>query len=185
MFAGKEDYGTLSSGYTRATRYYCGMGAEKPARKLDKSWAARRKKALALFDVGIRQSDVARLLKVSRQCVHNWFWQWQGHDGKPRDGRRSASGRKPKLTAEQLADVDAALRKGPREFGYGSDRWTLWRIAELIERLTGIQYHPSSVWRILRTLGWTLKLPPRREEPARRYVPREWAAPKPSADGQS
>jgi putative transposase len=129
-----------------------------------------------MFAVGQRQSDVARMLHVSRQCVHNWFWQWQGGDGTVRK-RRPGSGRKAKLGAEQLARVDAALRRGPRAHGYPGERWTLWRVASVIEKITGVHYHPSSVWRILRALGWTLQLPPVEEQPDRPYIPREWTPP--------
>jgi transposase len=73
--------------------------------------------------------------------------------------------------------VDAALRKGPRRSGFDSDRWTLERVVLVIERLCGIHYHPSSVWRLLRTMGWTLRLPARKEQGGRRYVPRQWTAP--------
>ena len=84
---------------------------------------------------------------------------------------------KSKLDAKQLATVDAALRRGPRSFGFTSARWTLWRVATVIERMTGVHYHPSSVWRILRTLGWKLRLPSKSDRRGKAYIPREWAAP--------
>jgi transposase len=87
------------------------------------------------------------------------------------------SGRKSKLDGKQLATVDAALRAGPRSFGFSSARWTLWRVAAVIEQITGVHYHPSSVWRILRTLGWRLRLPTKPDRKGKAYIPREWAAP--------
>jgi transposase len=131
-----------------------------------------------MFASGQKQSVVARTLGVSRQCVHNWYWEWRGTDGVPAKGqRRLGSGRKSKLDAKQLDAVDAALRRGPRSFGFTSERWTLWRVAAVIERITGIHYHPSSVWRILRALGWKLRLPPKPHLKGKAYIPREWAAP--------
>ena len=47
----------------------------------------------------------------------------------------------------------------------------------LLAKITGVRYHPSSVWRILRALGWTLRLPPRARRKKGAYVPREWEAP--------
>jgi transposase len=147
-------------------------------RKQARVWKARRDKAQQLFASGETQSMVARVLGVSRQCAHNWYWEWRGSDGAPGKGhRRLGSGRKSKLDAKQLASVDAALRRGPRSFGFASARWTLWRVAAVIERITGVHYHPSSVWRILRTLGWKLRLPPKVNRQQRGYIPREWAAP--------
>jgi len=142
-------------------------------------WKARRQKAEEMFAAGERQSTVARTLGISRQCVHNWYWQWQGGNaGTQERMRRSGAGRKRKLDAGQLAEVDAALRHGPRHFGFSGERWTLWRVAAVIERITGVRYHPSSIWRILGTLGWSLRPPADKERrPKTVYTPREWTGP--------
>lgn len=156
------------------------MRKQTSSSKSSRAWKERRKKAERLFASGERQAVVARILGVSRQCVHNWHRLWMGaRDGQPaRDGAsRSTSGRKPKLTPQQLAEVDASLRKGPRHFGYRCDRWTLELLAEAINRLTGIRFHPSSVWRILRSLGWSLRYPNRPPDRPRVYIAREWVPP--------
>jgi transposase len=146
-------------------------------RRDSRVWKTRRSKAEQLFAAGQTQSSVARTLGVSRQCAHNWYWEWRGSDGLPKGQRRLGSGRKAKLDARQLDLVDAALRRGPRSFGFSSARWTLWRVAAVIERITGVSYHPSSVWRILRALGWRLRLPLKSDRQGKAYIPREWAAP--------
>ena len=154
------------------------MTAKTLIRRGSRAWKVRRHRAEQMFTSGEGQSAVARTLGVSRQCAHNWYWEWRGSDGAPVKGRRRlGSGRKSKLDAKQLALVDAALRRGPRSFGFASMRWTLWRVAAVIERITGIHYHPSSVWRILRTLGWRLRLPPKADRRGTAYIPRQWAAP--------
>jgi transposase len=77
----------------------------------------------------------------------------------------------PRLTKAQLRQIDRALRKGPRAHGFGTDLWTLDRVATVIEAETGVRYHAGHVWRLLRdTLGWT------RQRPARRAVERDDAA---------
>jgi transposase len=49
--------------------------------------------------------------------------------------------------------------------------WTLPRVAEVIEQLTGVAYHPGSVWYILRNqLRWSW------QRPARQAVERDDAA---------
>src|SRR5206468_9547781 len=81
------------------------------------------------------------------------------------------AGRRPKLSSEQLAEVEAALASGAEANGYTTDLWTLPRVAEVIERLSGVVYHPGHVWYILRDqLGWTW------QRPARRAVERNDAA---------
>ncbi len=65
------------------------------------------------------------------------------------------TGRPPQLTGAQLRRVEQALLKGARANGYSTELWTLRRVAEVIERMTGVDYHPGHVWRILRGPGWT------------------------------
>src|SRR5262249_11259418 len=154
------------------------MPATRHPQSASHSWKALRGKAEELFAAGENQSAVARRLGISRQCAHNWFWQWQragaGEHGTP---ARSNVGRQCKLDGGQLAAVDAALRQGTQRHGFAGERWTLWRVAELIERVTGVHYHSSSVWRILRALGWSLRLPPAQRRKSSGYICREWTAP--------
>ena len=56
----------------------------------------------------------------------------------------------PKLSGDQLAEVEVELAKGAEANGYPNDLWTLPRVAEVIERVTGVSYHPAHVWYILR-----------------------------------
>ncbi len=129
----------------------------------------RRRKAAKLFAKGVPQAQVAHRLKVSRQSVSRWHqtWQEQGEQALVDAGR---AGRPPLLSEEQKARVDAQLRKGPGAHGYASELWTLARVAEVIEQLTGVRYHPGHVWRLLRELGWS------RQRPARRAVERDEVA---------
>jgi transposase len=46
-------------------------------------------------------------------------------------------GRPAKLSTAQLAKVEKALTKGAAANGYVTDLWTLPRVAEVIQRLTG------------------------------------------------
>lgn len=128
--------------------------------------------AVDLFEAGERLSkaEIGRRLGVSHQTVSDWHTAWSegGREALRAAGR---AGRRPKLSAEQLAEVEAALAVGPRGNGYATDLWTLARVAEVIERVTGVAYHPGHVWRVLREqLGWS------RQRPARRAVERDDAA---------
>ena len=97
--------------------------------------------------------------------------------------RRDAAGRagrppKPS-TAQQLGEVEHALASGAEANGT-TDLWTLPRVAEVIERVTGVSYHPGHVWYILRDLlGWTWQRPARRalqrnNAAIQRWVKRRW-----------
>jgi transposase len=121
----------------------------------------RRLEAARLFARGATQAEVARTFGVSPQAASIWYRRWRqgGEQGLWGAGR---AGRRPRLSPAELEAVDQALRKGPQAFGFDTDLWTLDRIAQVIERLTGVAYHPGHVWRLLRRLGWSLQRPARR-----------------------
>lgn len=127
----------------------------------------RRMAAADMFARGKRQVDVVSELGVSAQTASRWHRAW-------RDGGRAAlagagrAGRLRKLSDEQLAQVQAALAKGPRANGFATEMWTLARVAEVIETVTGVRYSQTQTWAILRQrLGWS------RQRPARRAVERD------------
>jgi transposase len=130
---------------------------------------ARRMRAADLFAKHVPQAQIARELGVTHQTVSDWHEKWRG------GGRRALraagrAGRMPKLTEADLVSVDKALRKGPRAHGYPTELWTLARVAEVIEKVTGVHYHPGHVWRLLRQMGWS------RQRPARKAMERDDAA---------
>jgi transposase len=118
----------------------------------------RRQRAARLFAAGEIMAAVARAVRVSRQSVSRWYGEWQ-HGGAAALRGAGRAGRKPKLDRAQLQRLDRTLRQGARAHGFATDLWTLPRVATVIERLTGVHYHPGHVWRILRALSWTLQRP--------------------------
>src|SRR5262245_6107276 len=109
----------------------------------------RRMHAADLFELGVIPAEVARQVGVSHQIVSDWraAWRRSGRDGLRGAGR---AGRLPKLSRDQLVEVERELIKGAEASGYPNDVWTLQRVAEVIERVTRVSYHPAHVWSILR-----------------------------------
>jgi len=127
-------------------------------------------RAAELFRRGRRPAEVARELGVSIQSASEWHRRWSA-GGKTALRAAGRAGRLPRVDAGQLAEVEAALLRGPTANGFPTELWTLPRVAEVIETVTGVAYHPGHVWRILRMqLGWS------RQRPARRAVERDDAA---------
>src|SRR5256885_6957844 len=139
----------------------------------------RRMRAADLFERGVIPAEIARQVGVSHQIVSDWYaaWRRSGRAGLRAAGR---AGRLPKLSQDQLAQVEIELAKGAEANGYANDLWTLQRVAEVIERLTGVSYHPARVWYILRhTLKWSWQRPARRaternDEAIARWVKQRW-----------
>jgi transposase len=150
--------------------------------------------AVEMFARGKRQVDVVSELGVSAQTASRWHRAWQ-------DGGRGAlagagrAGRSRRLSDAQLAEVEAALAKGPRANGFPTEMWTLARVAEVIERVTGVRHSQTQTWTILRErLGWSRQRPARRaverdDEAIATWVKREWPrikkAPGAAAPGSS
>ena len=139
----------------------------------------RRMQAADLFEQGITPAEIARRLGVWHQIVSDWrnVWRRSGRDGLRAAGR---AGRLPKVTREQLEQVEIQLAQGAEANGYPNDVWTLQRVAEVIERTTSVQYHPARVWHILRhELGWSWQRPARRaternDEAIHQWVKKRW-----------
>src|SRR5436853_5000417 len=139
----------------------------------------RRMQAAELFEQGVTPADIGRRLGVWHQIVSDWrnVWRRSGRDGLRAAGR---AGRLPKVTREQLDQVETELAKGAEANGYPNDVWTLQRVAEVIERTTGVHYHPARVWYILRhELGWSWQRPAHRaternDEAIQQWVKKRW-----------
>src|SRR3989441_13210888 len=80
----------------------------------------RRLRAADLFEQGVRPAEIARQLGVCHQIVSDWrnAWRRSGRDGLRGAGR---AGRLPKLSLEQLAQVENALIQGAAANGYPND----------------------------------------------------------------
>ncbi|MBI2843293.1 MAG: transposase [Armatimonadetes bacterium] len=133
--------------------------------------------AAEMFREGKSNTEIARKLGVSRKSVILWRSDWgaSGHDGL----KIGTPGRKSRLNDAQWRDIEKALLEGPRVHGYDTDLWTLKRIAGLIHKMTGVSYHPCSVWELLMRLGWSHQRPhrlakERNEEEIVRWKKEEW-----------
>lgn len=139
---------------------------------------ARRLKAARLFQQGHTQAEVARRCQVSAVSAMRWHRAYEagGVAALAPKGRR---GRKPQLTAVQLQAVERALLRGALAHGYRTDLWTLPRVARVIQKVTGVRYHPGHVWRILRRMHWSSQRPTTRarerdEAAVRRWIRGTW-----------
>src|SRR5262249_9937873 len=77
-----------------------------------------------------------------------------GLDAKPHPGR------KPLLRPEQWAQVPRLLLQGARHHGWPNDLWTADRVAALVKRHFGVDYHPEHVRSVLKErFNWSSHKP--------------------------
>jgi transposase len=135
---------------------------------------------MELLKQGLGLSEVARRVQSSVSSVHRWARTWKkkgsrGLDSKPVPGRPT------KLTAQQRRRLQKRLLQGAMACGFPNELWTLKRIAILIRREFGVQYHPSHLWRVLQSCGWSCQVPERRaiqrdEEAIAHWMRHKWPA---------
>jgi transposase len=109
---------------------------------------------------GQARKTVAQVLGVHPKTVSRWIRAAQhpgGLDAKPQPGPT------PGLTDADLRDLEGLLAKGAKAHGWHNELWTAARVARLIERHFGLDYHPEHVRKVLkRRLGWTSQKPRRK-----------------------
>jgi transposase len=119
--------------------------------------------------MGWRQRQIATAFGVSEGAVSQWLAQAR-HAGPEALKSRRRSGRPPRLSPAQQAQVLILLGQGATAFGFRGERWTCPRVAEVIRREFGVRYHPDHVSRLLDRWDWS------RQQPIRRARQRDEAA---------
>ena len=102
-----------------------------------------------MFRQGKCQAEVAHALGVSAVSASRWYALWSRGGRKALVGAGRA-GRLPWLSDDQLAEVVTALKEGPEANGFSTELWTLARVADVIESVTGVRYGTTQTWAILR-----------------------------------
>ena len=121
----------------------------------------RRRRAIELAKQGKGIREIARKVRASPGSVHLWIQDWKKH-GDAALVAKPVPGRPKKLTEKQLKKLEKLLLSGATACGYPNELWTLKRIASLVRREFGVQYHPSHLWRVLQACGWSCQVPERR-----------------------
>lgn len=136
----------------------------------------RRLEAARLLRTGkLSQAAIARDLGVSRAAVSQWAKTLQkGGVGQLR--RRHGGGVSGRLTAEHQRRLRQLLKRGAVAAGFETERWTLARVQQVIEREFGVHYHPHHVSKILKRLEWSVQQPLPRAVERDEDVIRAWLA---------
>jgi len=128
----------------------------KRARRDFKEMERRRRKGMRLSGEGKSQAEAARRCEASRTTA----MRWERARGKGKQAwKRRTLGRPRKVTAPHLRAPGTALGKGTQAHGFLNDRWTLPRVAHVLEGISGVRCHPVPVWKLLGRMGWSCQKP--------------------------
>ena len=149
------------------------MGNPAGVRRDFEALERRRFAAMRLLRQGLKQSEVARRLRVGRQSVARWA-ALDRHGGARALRQAGRAGRKPRLTPRQKVRLEQRLLAGPERLGYETNLWTSERVAELIRKEFDVSYHPGHVWKVLVSLGWSCQRPTGRAQERNEPAIRHW-----------
>ena len=137
-----------------------------------------RLRAARMLQAGKSCAEVALVVGVARQTVYAWK---RLLDEGGIDALRAVPepGRPAQLDAAQLAAVRAVVLQRPTEHGFGTELWTLKRVGAVIERMHGVRFGQTQIWRILGSLGFSPQKPEKRaiernEDAVRHWKRRTW-----------
>src|SRR5690348_10250972 len=123
-------------------------GLRREAGRCRDARAARRMLALALVLEG-----ASRAAGMDRQTLRDWVHRYN-EEGLAGLRDRHRSGRKPRLTPGQEAELAAAVERGPDPDRNGVVRWRRVDLQALIEARFAVRLHERSVGKVPRRLGF-------------------------------
>lgn len=131
----------------------------KPSYLTREQMEERRLEGGRLLKAGkLTQAEIARQLGVSRATVSEWAKKVEAK-GIRGLRKRTAKGGSSKLTNEQKQRLKRLLDRGALANNFSTDRWTLERVRQLIQREFEVTYHRNYLNRLLRQLGFSLQKP--------------------------
>lgn len=133
----------------------------------------RRLRAGRMLLAGKSPSEVAGAVGVARQTAYTWkaVLDEGGIDALQAMPSR---GRPARLAQPQLQALGQALLRKPAEHGFGTELWTIKRVGVLIERLYGVKFGQTQVWRILGSLDVPVQKLERRSTQRRSELMQGW-----------
>ena len=140
----------------------------------------RRLRAGRMLLAGKTPAEAANAVGVARQTAYTWKAVLdEGGIDALRD--MPTRGRPARLDNAQLQALGRALLDKPTDHGFGTELWTLKRVGVLIERLYGITFSQTHIWRLLGGLGFSVQKPERRaiernEEAVQTWKRKTWPA---------
>jgi transposase len=121
----------------------------------------RRRRAIEWLRRGLSLSAVAAKVGSSVSSVFAWREAFRARGANGLRAKR-VPGRPARLSDRQKQMMARLLLKGALRSGYSTDLWTTRRVAEVIRKRFGVDYHPNHLWRVLDALGWSCQKPEKR-----------------------
>lgn len=134
------------------------MGLQDEIRRNNDARYDHRLHAILLVAQGLNCHEVARLLGDSPRTVAYWVNHFI-EDGLAGIMEFERPGRPPRLSEDQLDEVDRVLRGSPSEFGLTGNLWDGKTLSAFIKKRWHITLGVRQCQRLFRQLGFRLRKP--------------------------
>jgi transposase len=134
------------------------MALQDEIRRNDASRYDHRLHGVLLVAQGMTCPRVAQLLGDSHHTVVNWVQRFEV-DGLAGLTEGQRPGRPSRLSDEQLAKVEAALRASPENFGLTTHLWDGPTLSQFLEQELEVRLKVRQCQRLFRQLGFRLRKP--------------------------
>jgi transposase len=111
-----------------------------------------------LVKQGKSPAKVAYFLGCGRSSVYTWVKA--DREDVQKLAAKPHTGPKARLADEQIRELEEVLLKGAKAQGWHNALWSAHRVAEVIRRRFGVEYHTEHVRKIIRRrLNWSSQKP--------------------------
>ena len=135
------------------TREHSAADLRREAVRTKDADAARRMLALALVLEGHSRTAAAQACGMDRQTLRDWVHRYNT-EGLAGLADRAHPGRQPRLTAAQMAELEALVEKGPDPDQDGVVRWRRIDLRDVIATRFGVSFHERTVGKLLDKLDF-------------------------------
>ena len=128
-------------------------GLRQAAARSDDASAARRMLALAMLLEGASRTEAAETCGMDRQSLRDWVHRYNA-EGLAGLFDRKGTGRPPRLSGEQKAEIAALVEQGPDPKTDVVVRWRRVDLQRVIEDRFGVRLAERTVGKLLNKLGF-------------------------------
>ncbi len=115
---------------------------------------------ILLSNEGLKPPQVAQSVRVNGRTVRRYIARYEAEniDGLQNRVRR---GRKPRVTADYLKQLESTVEHMPRDLDLPYSNWTTVNLAEYMAQKTDIRIKARQMENYLKRYGWRLRRPVR------------------------
>lgn len=113
---------------------------------------------ILLSNEGLKPPQIAQRVRVNGRTVRRYIARYEAENI---DGfqNRVRLGRKPRVTADYLKQLESAVEHMPRDLDLPYSNWTTANIAEYMAQNTGIRIKARQMENYLKRHNWRLRRP--------------------------